>query len=114
MPPMQSQDAWAMPIAAVVKAKPTIIRLGALGAMMPAAYRNSVGMHVTIRQTGWPSLDGKTFRVSAWKDGDVASFPDLTLENSDTTGETGTNPSRADGIISIPQTLPNFGRYPPQ
>jgi hypothetical protein len=32
----------------------------------------------------------------------------------DTSGETGANPPRADGYVSIPQTLPNFARYPPQ
>jgi hypothetical protein len=105
------QSDWVTAVAAVVKANPTIVRLGAVNTPMPQGYRQA-GMYVTIRYSGWPSLD-RTFRVSAWQDGAAALFPELTLEGCDTTGEQGAAPPnlancRAE-IIPGPQ---NFARYP--
>jgi hypothetical protein len=103
---------WKTPITAVVKAAPTKIRLGGLNTPMPTAYANSVGLQVTVMQTGWPSLDDKTFIVSAWQDGGASTFPDLTLAGSDTTGETGANPPRSDMFVYIRPIIANFARYP--
>lgn len=99
------------PIAAVIKAAPTLLRLGALDTPMPAAFRNSVGLLVEVHQTGWPSLDGRTFKVAAWQDGAAASFPDLTLAASDTTAESGAVPPRDDAFVIIRAIPQNFGRY---
>jgi hypothetical protein len=108
----EPQPVWRTPIVAVVKAAPALIRLGALNAAMPTPYRNSVGLLVTVQQTGWRSLDGKTFRVSAWQDGGAASFPDLTLAGSDVTGEQGAGMPRADAFVEIRPIPANANRYP--
>ena len=108
----EAQAVWRTPVQAVVKAAPAKLRLGALNTPMPTPYRNSVGLLVTVWQTGWASLDGKTFRVSAWQDGGASTFPDLTLEGSDVTGEAGGAMPRNDAFVEIRPIPANADRYP--
>lgn len=109
MPQLYGQNHARTPISAIVKANPTRLRFGALDTPMPAPYANSVGMIVEVNRTGWSSLDGKWFKVAAWQDGGASTFPDLTLEGCDTTGEQGAQPPNA-GDIGIPQIPANWGR----
>ena len=108
----EGQLDWRTAIVTVVKDAPAKIRLGALNSPMPTPYRNSVGLHVTVYQTGWRSLDGKTFVISAWQDGDASSFPDLTLAGSDCTGEVEPSMPRNDAFAGIRPIIANFARYP--
>lgn len=108
----EAQAVWRTSVVAVIKANPGKIRLGAINTPMPAAYKGA-GLLVTVRQSGWRTLDNHEFVVSAWQDGGVASFPDLTLQGCDLTGEAGANPPNiANTIIEIRPSVANTHRYP--
>ena len=103
---------WLRAVSAVVKGNPTKVRLGIINTPMPNGYKQN-GMYVTVRNTGWPSIDGKEFVAAAWQDGAAAAYPELTLTGCDSSGETGTNPPGiAAATIEIRNHLQNLHRYP--
>ena len=84
--------------------------LGVLNDPLPAKYTNA-GLFVTVQQTGWHSLDGRTFRVRVADAGTASSAPVLTLEGSDVTQEVEPSIPRSDAFVEIRQTINNFARY---
>lgn len=83
-------------IASATKAKPCVVTLAA------AAVAPAVGDVIVPRDTGWKSLDGRPFKVSA-----VALLV-ITLEDSDTTGEVDAIKTSADdppAVIEKPAWL---------
>lgn len=74
------------PITAVTKAAPAVLTIATSDAVL--------GDIVVPSGTGFPSIDGRPFKVSA------KTATNVTLEDSDTTDEPGT--ANADGVLNIP------------
>lgn len=82
-------DAASADVTAATKAKPCVLTI--------AAGAPVVGDIVVPRGTGWQSLDDQPFKVS------VVAAGAVTLEDSDTSGET--NPLADDASVSLPTWL---------